>query len=612
GTMGFSGVLGPENAIVMAGYALWRVPLNGAPPQQVGAWKEPLTCFEVAPNGRSALVGHGGILTLISFPAGVPLHEWNEPCLRGDMFSFSDDGRRIGVRCQGTVRVLDTVSHAVMRIPFPTAELGKGPGAYAAQIAPDGNRVAIAGPDDAVRVWDLADGSLRIVGRHYALATSARFMPSSDRIVSGGRDRTLRIWHLDGTLERVIAAGDNVSPDSVHFTRDGRFFSASGIGNSIRLWRTPDAVVMHPVYDGMWMAQSADGRSLLHATYSGLLTLFDSHTGAVPAARIANVSLLGATLSPDGRYAMYWTNASSATNELGIWDTSTAIPKRIAVKSPVATAAFAPDNSRIVALHKNGDVNTWTLEGELVATTALPAATSTSSTAHTASRRIAFAERGLAVISDGSASVHVFDWSRSQLVRSINLGGGRVTAMALSTDGHALVVAGSDRQIRVVRLDTEGSVRTVATLSAAPKAMALTPDGATAAVALEDGSVVVIDVATGAVRATLPRVDVVGDLTFSRDGRWLATASIDSAARLWSTSDWTLQRLFAHDQSGGVRNVQFSVDGERLFWTGHEIGLGSGRVPAKPDVPATPEKLLGWIAEQTSAVATPGHSLASP
>ncbi|MDB4966844.1 MAG: WD-repeat protein, partial [Myxococcales bacterium] len=295
GTMGFSSVLGPESAMVMAGYALWRVPLNGAPPQQVGAWKEPLTYFEVAPNGRSALVGHGGILTLISLPSGVPLHEWNEPCLRAGAFSFSDDGRRIGVRCQGTVRVLDTVSHAVMKIPFPTAELGKGPGAYAAEIAPDGNRLAIAGPDDAVRLWDLADGSLRIVGRHHALATSARFTPSSDRIVSGGRDRTLRIWHLDGTLERVIAAGDNVSPESVHFTRDGRFFSASGIGNSIRLWRTPDAVVMHPVYDGMWMAQSADVRSLLHATYSGLLTLFDSRTGAVPAARVANVSLLGAT-----------------------------------------------------------------------------------------------------------------------------------------------------------------------------------------------------------------------------------------------------------------------------------------------------------------------------
>jgi hypothetical protein len=38
--------------------------------------------------------------------------------------------------------------------------------------------------------------------------------------------------------------------------------------------------------------------------------------------------------------------------------------------------------------------------------------------------------------------------------------------------------------------------------------------------------------------ARLPRGDLVGDLAFSRDGRWLATASIDSAARLWTTSDW--------------------------------------------------------------------------
>ncbi|HEY2743124.1 MAG TPA: WD40 repeat domain-containing protein, partial [Polyangia bacterium] len=522
---------------------------------------------------------------------------------------------RIAVRCLGNLRVLDTGRDAFDKIAFPTPEIAKSRGYCDVMLAPDGKRVAIAGPDDAVRLWDLASGTVRVVGRHHGLASSVHFLPSSDRILSGGRDRTLRIWHLDGTLERVIAAGDNVFPAEVQLTRDGRYFGAAGIGNSIHLWRTPDPIVMHPVSDGMWMAQSADGASILHATYPGLFTILDAHTGAVRAeTRVDHVALLGATLAPDGKHAIYWTNGSSATNELGIWDTTTAAPRRIEVKGPLSTAAFAPDGSRILALLKNGSLGTWTLQGELVASSALPTAAAAPSTpmSHGAVGRIAFVVGGHhAVISDGSASLQLYDWSRSQLIRSI-AAGGPVTALALAPDGHSLVATGRDRQIRVVRLDGDGGVRTVARLSAAPRALALTPDGAAAAVSLEDGSVVVIDLGTGIARATLPRGDVVGNLAFSRDGRWLATASVDSAVRLWSSADWTLQRLFAHDQTGGVRSVEFSVDGERLFWTGMELGLGSGRVPPNPDVPAMPGKLLGWIAEQTSAVVAPGRNLGSP
>ncbi|MGZ3438091.1 MAG: WD40 repeat domain-containing serine/threonine protein kinase [Polyangia bacterium] len=610
---GFSTLLGPDGLVVMTSHELSLVPLDGRPPRRLAAWKEPINVFERAASGRMMLVAHGGILTLISVPDGATLHEWDERCPGVFPTGFSADERHIGVSCHGNVRVLDTVSFAVEKIAYPSADVAKTVGRFNTSLAPDGKRLAIAGPADAVRLWDLASGSLRIVGRHHALATAVRFMPAGDRLISGGRDRTLRIWHLNGTLERVIAADDNVAPDALSFTSDGRFFGASGVGNAIRLWRTPDPVVMRPHYDGLWMAQSADGSSLLHASYAGWLNLLDAHTGARRAEAYAEgVSLLGVSLAPDGRTAIYWTNAGSAVTELGIWDTSTAAPKRVQLQSPLATAAFTPDNSRILALHANGEVSTWTRDGELVAKSALPAAPPSASMAHGAVGRIAFvAGGGLAVISDGSASVHLFDWTHSQRVRSIAFGG-RVTAMALSSDGRSLVATGPDRQLRLVDLGKEGTVRTVASLPAAPRALALTPAGAAAAVSLEDGTVVVIHLATGALRATLPPAGVVGDLTFSRDGRWLATASSDSTVRLWSTSDWTMQRLFAHDQTGGVRSVRFSVDGEHLFWTGMEIGLGSGRVPTHPDVPATPEKLLGWIAEQTSAVVAPGRSPASP
>jgi len=97
-------------------------------------------------------------------------------------------------------------------------------------------------------------------------------------------------------------------------------------------------------------------------------------------------------------------------------------------------------------------------------------------------------------------------------------------------------------------------------------AMALSPDNQVlvTATGFSDAPIHVWDAATGKLITRLEgHTGWVGELTFSRDGHWLASAAADQTLRLWETSGWTEARVFrGHEDE--VHTVAFSPDGRML------------------------------------------------
>jgi WD40 repeat protein len=91
------------------------------------------------------------------------------------------------------------------------------------------------------------------------------------------------------------------------------------------------------------------------------------------------------------------------------------------------------------------------------------------------------------------------------------------------------------------------------------------PDGATLAAGLDDGTVALRDVASGRVRAVLQgHRHRVGSLAFAPDGRLLAGGGGDGSVHIWDMSKGLKGGRLDFRHSGKVTSLRFSPDGKAL------------------------------------------------
>jgi WD40 repeat protein/class 3 adenylate cyclase len=331
---------------------------------------------EFTPDGRTVVTGGDdvrawdvGAVRVLSH--GAPVTQ----------VSFSPDGRSLvsgGV--DGTARVWDLETQS------ETAVLEHEPGAIVLpDFGPDGDLVVTAGgpwspvPEEFLamptRIWRAADGKLLIeipVSREDPLdlclpgcdIPDADLSPDGSRVAAAGRDGFLRIYDTEsGDLLRTIEVGESLV--GVEWSPDGRAILTEPFLGSLRLYDASSGEEMAtlgrnetdpfgPPPSGGGPDFSSDGALIAtRHEFEGVARVWDARTGRLVAEFPHDTEIWAVRFSPDGRLLV---TASGET--VTVWDVASGqrLVELPGHEGPVLTVDFSPDGSLIASGGDDGTI----------------------------------------------------------------------------------------------------------------------------------------------------------------------------------------------------------------------------------------------------------------
>lgn len=241
---------------------------------------------------------------------------------------------------------------------------------YAISFAPNGKTVATGSFDNTAKIWKIDGTLVRTLRGHKSEVYGVAWSPDSKMLVTGSFDSSVKIWHLDKSVPKLIS-GHEDAVSAISFSPDGRTIASASWDKTVKIWQ-PDGQLINTFKGHTGFVRRAsfspNGKTIATTSSDNLVKLWDRE-GKELNTLVGHKDVVNSLAwSPNGKILA----SASNDNTVKIWDVSGSKPSVLhtitAHKAAVLDVSFSPDGQSLVTTSADRLIKHWGVSGKLLAT----------------------------------------------------------------------------------------------------------------------------------------------------------------------------------------------------------------------------------------------------